>query len=52
LKKEKPMKKEAQEAAKRLAAYHSRLGTKREIDYPEGHDPATDARLVREALGG
>jgi hypothetical protein len=50
--KEDAMKKQAQEAAARLADYHSKLGTKREIDYPEGHDPAEDARLVRKALGG
>lgn len=44
------MKKDAQAAAARLAKYHARLGTKREIDYPEGYDPAEDAALVKKAL--
>jgi hypothetical protein len=48
--KEEAMKKEAKEAAARLNDYHSKLGTKREIDYPEGHDPKRDARLVKKAL--
>lgn len=46
------MKKDAQAAAARLNEYHSKLGTKREIDYPAGHDPAEDAALVKKALGG
>jgi hypothetical protein len=46
------MKEKAKQAAERLDAYFSTLSTNAEADYPEGHDPAEDAKTVREALEG
>jgi hypothetical protein len=43
---------EIQAAAARLDDYLSALSTDAEADYPAGHDPAEDARTVREFLGG
>jgi hypothetical protein len=42
--------KEAQEAAKRLYAYFSKLSSDSETDYPDGFDPEEDSRAVVEAF--